>query len=101
VRTVVIGHFKGSVKLSGKEHEPSVRIGDNAFIGPGVYILPNVTIGEGAVVAAGSVVNQSVPPQTMVQGNPARVVARCGVPLRGHSYEEFMRHLEPVDGVGG
>jgi hypothetical protein len=26
------------------------------------------------------------------------VVARCGVPLKGHSYEEFMRNLEPVDG---
>jgi acetyltransferase-like isoleucine patch superfamily enzyme len=76
-----------------------VRIEDNAFVGPGVYILPNVTIGEGAVVAAGSIVNRSVPPQTMVRGNPARVVARCGVPLRGHSYEEFMRHLEPVDGL--
>jgi hypothetical protein len=36
----------------------------------------------------------------MVQGNPAKVVARCGVPLKGHSYEEFMRNLKPVDDRG-
>jgi acetyltransferase-like isoleucine patch superfamily enzyme len=97
VRSVVIAHFKGSARQAQEARTASVRIEDNVFIGPGVYILPNVTIGEGAVVAAGSVVNHSVPPQTMVQGNPARVVARCGVPLRGHSYQEFMRNLQPVE----
>jgi acetyltransferase-like isoleucine patch superfamily enzyme len=96
VRTIVIAHFKGTAKQAREDHEPSVRIEDNVFIGPGVIILPNVTIGEGAVVSAGSVVNHSVPPQTMVQGNPARVVAHCGVPLKGHPYEEFMQCLEPV-----
>jgi serine acetyltransferase/acyl carrier protein len=98
VRSIVIAHFKGTARQAREDHEPSVRIEDNVFIGPGVIILPNVTIGEGAVVAAGSVVNHSVPSQTMVQGNPAKVVARCGVPLKGHSYEEFMRNLQPVDG---
>jgi acetyltransferase-like isoleucine patch superfamily enzyme len=98
VRTVMIAHFKGSARQAREDYEPSVRIEDDVFIGPGVIVLPNVTIGEGAVVAAGSVVNRSVPPQTMVQGNPAQVVARCGVPLKGHSYEEFMRNLQPVEG---
>jgi acetyltransferase-like isoleucine patch superfamily enzyme len=98
VRSVIIAHFKGTTRRVRARGRPSVRIEDNAFIGPGVIILPNVRIGEGAVVAAGSVVNHSVPPQTMVQGNPARIVARCGVPLKGHSYEEFMRNLQPIDG---
>jgi acetyltransferase-like isoleucine patch superfamily enzyme len=100
VRSVVIGHFKGSVQRARGEHKPSVRIEDNVFVGPGVTILPNVIIGEGAVVSAGSVVNHSVPPQTMVQGNPAQVVARCGVPFKGHSYEEFVRNLVPAASVG-
>ena len=37
-------------------------------------ILKGVTIGEGAVVAAGSVVTKDVPPYTMVGGNPARKI---------------------------
>lgn len=98
VRSVVIAHFKGTARKAKLNREPSVRIESNVFIGPGVIILPNVTIGEGAVVAAGSIVNQSVPPMTMVQGNPARPVARCGIPLVGNAYEQFMRYLEPIDG---
>ena len=60
-------------------------------------VLPNVTIGHGAVVSAGSVVFSSVPPQTLVRGNPAEPIARCGVSLGGGvSYEQFLRHLTPI-----
>jgi acetyltransferase-like isoleucine patch superfamily enzyme len=97
VRSTVIGHFMGLAQQAREHHKASVHIEDNVFVGPGVTILPNVTIGEGSVVAAGSVVNHSVPPHSMVQGNPAQVVARCGVPFKGHSYEEFMRNLEPIE----
>ena len=51
-----------------------VRIGDRAWIGFNALILKGVTIGEGAVVAAGSVVTRDVPPDTLVGGNPARVI---------------------------
>ncbi len=37
-------------------------------------ILPGITIGEGAVVAAGSVVTKDVPPLAVVGGNPARII---------------------------
>lgn len=37
-------------------------------------IMPGVTIGEGAVIAAGSMVVKDVPPYTIVGGNPARVI---------------------------
>ena len=70
---------------------------DEAFIGPGVIILPNVTIGRGAVVAAGSVVSHSVPPMTMVQGNPAKPIAKCGISLaEKHSLREFYKQLRPI-----
>lgn len=51
-----------------------ITIKDWAYIGSGSHILPGVTIGEGALVAAGSIVTKSVPPHTVVGGNPARII---------------------------
>jgi len=45
-------------------------------IGSGATILCGVEIGEGALIGAGSVVTKSVPPHTIVAGNPARVLRR-------------------------
>jgi acetyltransferase-like isoleucine patch superfamily enzyme len=89
IGVIVIAHFK--------ELRSGVRIGKQAFIGPGVIILPNVQIGEGAVVTAGSVVTSSVPPMTVVQGNPAVPVAQCGVPLWPDiPLKEFSSKLRPI-----
>jgi acetyltransferase-like isoleucine patch superfamily enzyme len=51
-----------------------VTIKDGAWINFGAIVLKGVTIGEGAVVAAGAVVTKDVPANTVVAGNPARVV---------------------------
>lgn len=100
IRSTILAHFRGGIKADQRGNEPdaiSVRIEDDAFIGAGVLILPNVTIGHGAVVNAGSVVTRSVPPLTMVQGNPARPVAKCGVPLgRTTPLGEFYKKLRPI-----
>lgn len=47
-----------------------------ASIGSNCTILCNVTIGENAIVGAGSVVTKDVPPNTIVAGNPARILRR-------------------------
>jgi acetyltransferase-like isoleucine patch superfamily enzyme len=53
--------------------EPTViRMG--ASIGSGATILSNISIGENAIVGAGSVVTKDVPPNSIVAGNPARVL---------------------------
>ncbi|MEK5059825.1 MULTISPECIES: DapH/DapD/GlmU-related protein [unclassified Paenibacillus] len=49
-----------------------VVIGDHVLIGANSTILPGVTIGDGAVVAAGSVVHKDVAPGAFVGGNPLR-----------------------------
>jgi acetyltransferase-like isoleucine patch superfamily enzyme len=88
VRVTVVAHF---METHG------VKIKRQAFVGPAAVVLPGVTIGEGAVVTAGSVVTRSVPPMTVVQGNPAAPVARCGVPmLLTTPLREFRKHLKPV-----
>lgn len=51
-----------------------VVIEDWAYIGTNSQIMPGVTIGEGALVAAGSIVTKSVAPHTVVAGNPARYI---------------------------
>jgi acetyltransferase-like isoleucine patch superfamily enzyme len=90
IGVIVIAHFKGSGR--------GVRIEKRAFIGPGAIILPDVKIGEGAVVTAGSVVTASVPPMTVVQGNPALPIAKCGVSLQpeGVLMKDFLRKLRPI-----
>jgi acyl-CoA synthetase (AMP-forming)/AMP-acid ligase II/acetyltransferase-like isoleucine patch superfamily enzyme/acyl carrier protein len=99
MRAIIIGHLRDLTTQARDSHEPTVRIEDDVYIGPGVIVLPNVTIGRGAVVTAGSVVARSVPPQTLAQGNPAKPIAHCGVSLGGGvAYEQFLRHLEPLNG---
>ena len=51
-----------------------IVIGDHVWIGMNVIVLKGVTIGEGAIVAAGSVVNKDVPSHCLVAGVPAKVV---------------------------
>jgi acetyltransferase-like isoleucine patch superfamily enzyme/acyl carrier protein len=97
MRAVLIGHLRDSTAQARVLDRPTVRLEDNVYLGPGVIVLPNVTIGHGAVVSAGSVVTRSVPPHTLVQGNPAKPVARCGVSLGGGvPYEQFLRQLTPL-----
>lgn len=51
-----------------------VTIGDYVYIGTHALIMPGVTIGDNVLVAAGSVVTKSVPSNTVVGGNPAKII---------------------------
>jgi acetyltransferase-like isoleucine patch superfamily enzyme len=88
IRAVIIAHFR---ELTG------VVLEEDVSVGPGAIIMPNVTIGRGSVVTAGSVVTKSVPAMTVVQGNPAKPIARVGVPLKlDVSLREFSQKLRPL-----
>ena len=63
-------------RIAGWEYAFPVTIGNNVWIGGSVSIIGGVTIGDNAVVAAGSVVIRDVPANTLVAGNPARVVRK-------------------------
>ncbi len=62
-----------SQRRAGLLGKPIV-VGNNVWIAAGVTVIGGVTIGENSVVAAGSVVTKDVPANTLVAGNPARVV---------------------------
>lgn len=80
-----------------------VVIGDWAYIGAYSQIMPGVTIGEGSLIAAGSVVTKSVPPHTVVGGNPARYICtteeyyernkKYNLKTKGLSHQDKKKHL--------
>lgn len=53
----------------------AIRIEDDVWIGTGAKILKGVTIGQGAVIAAGALVKESVAPYDIVGGIPARKIS--------------------------
>ena len=77
-----------SIITTGHPLEPSQRraatigkpiaIEKNVWIAAGATIIGGVTVGENSVVAAGSVVTKAVPPNTLVGGNPGRVIRSIG-----------------------
>jgi acetyltransferase-like isoleucine patch superfamily enzyme len=72
-----------------REDRP-VSIGRRCFIGGGSTILPGVTIGNESIVAAGSVVFDDVPPNSIAGGNPARVL-RTGIEVGPYGQLEVAR----------
>lgn len=82
------------------------HIGNDVWIGHGAFIKAGVTIGDGAIVAAHSVVNRDVPPYSVVAGNPAvikktRIPAELISPLLKCKWWRFapwqLKHLDPSD----
>ena len=72
-----------------------VIVHKNAWIAVNVTILPGVEIGEGAIVSAGSVVSKDVPPFTVANGNPAKVVADIAELVRkNYDPADFERLLQ-------
>jgi acetyltransferase-like isoleucine patch superfamily enzyme len=65
----------------------AVTIGRNVWVGRNVVVLPGVSIGENSVVAAGTIVTSDVAPNTLVAGNPARVIRELDI----QNPSEFVR----------
>lgn len=83
---------KGLVAIQGKgigRFQKEIKIGNNCFIGARVIILPGTTIGDNVIIGSGAVVKGVIPPNSIVVGNPSRVVANM--------VEWTNKHLEKKD----
>ena len=58
-----------------------VIIGNNIFIGVNAVILKGVNIGDNSVIGAGAIVSKDVPPQSLVVGNPGKVIRKLEGPF--------------------
>jgi acetyltransferase-like isoleucine patch superfamily enzyme len=74
----------GSLQTEADWKVERTVIQKGASIGSGATILSNTNIGESAIVGAGSVVTKDVPPNTIVAGNPARVLRNLGKSIEDH-----------------
>lgn len=75
---VVLATLDHGLTASEREnlYPAAIEIEDDVWIGSNSVILKGITIGEGAVVAAGSVVTKDVPANVVVGGNPAKVLRK-------------------------
>ncbi|KAE8710094.1 Serine acetyltransferase 4 [Hibiscus syriacus] len=85
----------GTGKETGDRHP---KVGDLALLGACVTVLGNIKIGEGAMVAAGSLVLKHVPPHSMVAGTPAQVIGSIdeqdpSLTMNHDATKEFFKHV--------
>jgi acetyltransferase-like isoleucine patch superfamily enzyme len=62
------------IKYDGYKKNNSIIIGDHIWVGMRAIILKGVTIGNGAIIAAGSVVTKDIPPKVLAGGVPAKII---------------------------
>lgn len=77
------------IRLQGVSRK-GIKIGRNCWIGSKVTILDGVTVGENCIIAAGAVVNKSMPANTIIGGVPAKVLKRRPNEMKKENLQEFL-----------
>ncbi|KKN67113.1 hypothetical protein LCGC14_0464600 [marine sediment metagenome] len=72
----VIAHDASDVPFGGKVISSPVVIGNKVFVGTNAIILKGVTIGDNVIIGAGAVVAKDIPSNSIVIGNPIRIIKR-------------------------
>jgi acetyltransferase-like isoleucine patch superfamily enzyme len=66
-----------------------IKVGKNCFIGCRTVVLPNVTIGDNCIIGAGSIVNKSIPENSVAAGQPCKVICTLDEYIEKHK-DDFM-----------
>ncbi|WP_290794822.1 acyltransferase [Flavihumibacter sp. UBA7668] len=84
-----------------------IVIGNNVYIGNNTLLLPGVSVGDNVVIGAGSVITKSIPSNSVVAGNPARIITdidsleirmlKYNVQSKGMGYREKKKYLLGLD----
>ncbi|MGG0185171.1 acyltransferase [Bacillus rhizoplanae] len=91
--STILAHDASTKFYFGKSKIGKVKIGDRVFIGYNSLILCNVRIGSDVIVAAGSIVTKDIPDNSVVAGNPAKIIGKTSDYLEKH--REFMK-VKPI-----
>ncbi|MDE5413799.1 acyltransferase [Alkalihalobacterium chitinilyticum] len=91
--STILAHDASMKLQTGKSKIGKVKIGDRVFIGYNSVVLCNVRIGNNVIVAAGSIVTKDIPENSIVAGNPARIIGKTSEYIK--KQKEFMK-VKPV-----
>ncbi len=71
-----LSHYSSKDNFGNLENLGPIEIEDNVYIAMDAIIMPNVKIGKNSIISAGSVVINDIPENSVVSGNPAKIVGR-------------------------
>ena len=111
-KVTLLAHDASTKKFIGYTKIGKVKIGNYVFIGYGSIILPGTTIGDNVIIGAGTVVRGDIPENSVVIGNPCRIVCstkdyinKNKIELeKGYIYdkeEDKIRMEQELDGIKG
>jgi len=83
----ILAHDASIKRYLGYSKIGVVTIGNRVFIGVGAVILPNVHVGNNVIIGAGSVVTKDIPGNSVVVGNPAKIVSTTQELVKTHATE--------------
>lgn len=83
--SIVLAHDASTLMYTNKYRVQKTKIGNRVFLGANSVVLPGVTIGDNVIVGSGAVVSKDIASNSVVAGNPARVI--CSV-------EEYIKKSE-------
>lgn len=85
------------LRARGLQYNKDIHIGENAWIGAGVIVVPGVSIGKNAVIGAGSVVTKDIPDGVVAVGNPCRVLREVSQHDREYFYKNERIDWDELD----